>query len=114
MDGGFEAAPFPDGVAAPGFGAGFLFGRTRGSAAFGRRIFMGAPFGPDAGRAFGLLVGVLIVLTLLPIASNLNLADSGRDSDGRKKNTKTGVGVDVRNKAKTSWSCACLVTGLPE
>ena len=44
---GFENAPFPDGVEAPGLEPSFLFGLTSGSAGFGRRIPIGgAPFGP--------------------------------------------------------------------
>jgi hypothetical protein len=49
----------PAGGAPAGLGAGRLFGRTNGSAAFGRRILIGgAPFDPVGVRAFMGFVGV--------------------------------------------------------
>lgn len=53
------AVALPAGVAPAGLGAGLLFGRTKGSAALGRRILIsGAPFGPVGVRAFAGFVGV--------------------------------------------------------
>lgn len=58
------AVPLGAGAAPAGLGTGLLFGRTSGSAAFGRRILItGAPFGPVGVRAFEGFVGVDILPT---------------------------------------------------
>lgn len=58
------AVPLRAGAAPAGLGTGLLFGRTSGSAAFGRRILItGAPFGPVGVREFEGFVGVDILPT---------------------------------------------------
>lgn len=57
-----EAVACIDGVGAAGLDAGFFFGRTKGSAILGRRIFIGrAPFGPVGSRLSDWFVGADMV-----------------------------------------------------
>lgn len=60
-----EAVACTDGVGAAGLDAGFFFGRTNGSAIFGRRIFIGrAPSEPVGSRLSDRFVGADMVYKL--------------------------------------------------
>ena len=68
----FKAGPFPE-TGIPGLAASFFFGRTKGSAALGRRILMGGgPFEPVGVRAFRSFVGV----AMLPVCFQTREAPS--------------------------------------